>query len=61
MKYNYSVEVLKKAAFVDELNNILKLYTPTGDDKNNNVNTIVISYIEQRIKEIDNLVKLYAN
>ena len=61
MRYNYSVEVLKKAAFVDELNNILKLYTPTGDDKNDNINIIVISYIEQRIKEIDNLVKLYAN
>ena len=48
--YNYSVDSLKRAAFVDEINNVLKV--------NNHVDQIsIIYYLENRIKEIDKRYK----
>jgi hypothetical protein len=50
MTHNYSVDYLRKAAFVDELNNCLKtlpLEQMTEEIK------LVIQYLEKRIKEID--------
>ena len=48
--YNYSVDALKKAAFVDEINNVLKV--------NNSVDQLaIIYYLENRIKEIDKRYK----
>jgi hypothetical protein len=47
MNFNYSIAVLKKAAFVDELNNTLKISRGTTD------NDIVIKYLEKRIAEIN--------
>lgn len=48
--YNYSVDALKRAAFVDEINNVLKV--------NNHVDQIsIIYYLENRIKEIDKRYK----
>lgn len=48
--YNYSVDALKRAAFVDEINNVLKV--------NNSVDQLaIIYYLENRIKEIDKRYK----
>ena len=48
--YNYSVDTLKKAAFVDEINNVLI--------PNNSVDQLaIIYYLENRIKEIDKRYK----
>jgi len=48
--HNYSVDALKKAAFVDEINNVLKV--------NNSVDQLaIIYYLENRIKEIDKRYK----
>lgn len=52
MTSNYSVDMLKKAAFVDELNNFLKLL-PLDD----HTNDLIIKYFEKRIKEIDSAYK----
>ena len=50
IEYNYSVDALKKAAFVDEINNVLKV--------NNLVDkSMIICYLENRIKEIDKRYK----
>ena len=50
IEYNYSVDALKRAAFVDEINNVLKV--------NNHVDQIsIIYYLENRIKEIDKRYK----
>jgi hypothetical protein len=49
---NYSVDSLKRAAFVDELNNKLLIMNPLPEIQ------VVISYLQQRIKEID---KKYEN
>jgi hypothetical protein len=51
MNFNYSIAVLKKAAFVDELNNTLKISRGTTD------NDIVIKYLEKRIAEINEAEK----
>jgi len=47
---NYSVMAIKKAAFVDELNNVLKVKSPDL--------TEIIAYLEARIKELDNAMKI---
>ena len=48
--HNYSVDALKKAAFVDEINNVLKPL--------NSVDQLaIIYYLENRIKEIDKRYK----
>ena len=52
MVFNYSVEVMKKYAFIDELNCRLKLYNNNDDD-----NEIVIRYLEKRIAEINEAEK----
>lgn len=46
---NYSVDMLKKAAFVDELNNVLK--SPRNEKTNETA--VIINYLEKRIKQID--------
>jgi hypothetical protein len=46
--YNYSIDTLRKAAFVDELNNVLILM-----DDNDPQKKWVVRYMEDRIKEID--------
>ena len=46
MVFNYSVEVLKKSAFVDELNSRLKIYKEDDD------NEVIVRYLEKRIAEI---------
>lgn len=51
MNFNYSVEVMKKYAFIDELNCRLKIYKNTGDDE------IIIRYLEKRIAEINEAEK----
>ena len=55
MDYNYSVDYLKRAAFTDELNNMLRTLpeeevTPEIID--------VMEYLEERIKDIDNRYKM---
>jgi hypothetical protein len=49
MNFNYSVEVMKKYAFIDELNCRLKITWKAKDDSNND---IIIQYLEDRIAEI---------
>jgi len=50
IEHNYSVDSLKRAAFVDEINNVLKV--------NNHIDQIsIIYYLENRIKEIDKKYK----
>lgn len=55
---NYSIDMLKKSAFVDEINNVLKLQQQTTNDSaiietTNNV----ISYLQSRIEIIDKTYK----
>jgi len=50
MNFNYSVEILKKSAFVDELNSRLRI-TKEKD------NEIIIKYLEARIAEINEAEK----
>ncbi|CAB5220680.1 hypothetical protein UFOVP247_22 [uncultured Caudovirales phage] len=47
---NYSVDYMKKAAFVDELNNVL--HNPDGF-----VDKVVVAYLRKRIREIDRKYK----
>lgn len=48
--YNYSVDALKKAAFVDEINNVLKV--------KNSVDLVpILDYLNNRVKEIDKRYK----
>lgn len=51
---NYSVDMIKKASFVDELNNILRVLP---SDKLDEAKTAVIQYLESRIAEIDKRYK----
>lgn len=48
---NYSVDMLKRAAFTDELNK-LRIQQQSPPDPKTNDNTAVIIYLEQRLKEI---------
>jgi hypothetical protein len=59
--FNYSIEVLKKAAFVDELNNLLKIYTYCDDEEELEEREIVINYLEKRILQINEAFRLLAN
>jgi hypothetical protein len=47
---NYSVDAMKKAAFTDELNNVLRI-------SNHVDQTAIAYYLENRIKEIDRKYK----
>jgi hypothetical protein len=46
MVFNYSIEVMKKYAFIDELNCRLKINKLDVD------NNIIIKYLEDRVAEI---------
>lgn len=48
--HNYSVDFLKKSAFTDEINCVLKV-------KNSVDLNPIIDYLEKRIKEINDLYK----
>ena len=53
MASNYSVDFIKKAAFVDELNNVLRVMEvefPNLVDENI---VAVMTYLESRIKQIE--------
>lgn len=50
---NYSVDTLKKAAFVDELNNVLKVMVSEAPDRVDESIVAVMKYLEKRLKEID--------
>jgi hypothetical protein len=50
--HNYSVDTLKKAAFVDELNNVLINISDNDPQK-----MWVVQYMKDRIKEIDTRYK----
>lgn len=48
--HNYSIDFLKKSAFIDEINCVLKV--------KNSVDLFpIIDYLEKRIKEINDLYK----
>jgi hypothetical protein len=47
-RYNYSIDTLRKAAFVDELNNVLISMSENDPQKR-----WVVQYMKDRIKEID--------
>jgi len=53
MEDNYSVMCLKKAAFVDELNNYLTLLSPDPS------NDVIIKYLQSRIAQLDIAMKKY--
>jgi len=53
LSLNYSVDMMKKYAFIDELNNYLNILPPEDKDKNNPI----IEYIEKRIAHIDKKYK----
>ena len=53
-EYNYSVDYLKRAAFVDELNNCLKVL---NEEYVTQEILDVIYYLETRVKEIDKKYK----
>jgi hypothetical protein len=55
---NYSIDFFKKAAFVDEVNNVLKVLEFESPDSVNEEIVAVIEYLENRIKEIDAAYKL---
>jgi hypothetical protein len=57
MPNNYSVDMLKKYAFLDELNNFLKLKPVDQIDKDTQS---VIEYLENRVKEIEKKYKKAA-
>ena len=50
---NYSVDTLKKAAFVDELNNVLKVLEVEKPDKVDADLKAVMEYLKKRLKEFD--------
>ena len=53
MEYNYSIDALKRSAFIDELNNVLKQHSPAI----NREMQIIIDYLKCRIKQIDDKYK----
>ena len=50
---NYSVDTLKRAAFVDELNNVLKVLEVEKPDKIDADLKAVMEYLKKRLKEFD--------
>jgi hypothetical protein len=53
---SYSVDMLKRSAFQDELNNVLAL-EKTRIRVGGMMHSYVVSYLKQRIEEIDRLYK----
>lgn len=60
MEMNYSVLVLKKAAFVDELNNLLHIHMD-NDDEEHEETQVIVDYLENRIRQINEVIKLNFN
>ena len=52
---NYSVDYMKRAAFTDEVNNYLKVRKERNVMNDNE--EIVLKYLEERVKEIDQKYK----
>ena len=53
MASNYSVDFIKKAAFVDELNNVLRVMEVEFPDLVDENIVAVMTYLESRIKQIE--------
>lgn len=53
---SYSVDVLKKSAFQDEIMNVLEMES-TKLNMGNLAHNIVLSYFKARIKELDESTK----
>jgi hypothetical protein len=51
MAFNYSIEVIKKSMFVDELNSRLKIIKQVDNKRENDIE-VIINYLEKRIAEI---------
>jgi hypothetical protein len=51
MGFNYSIEVMKKSMFIDELNSKLRLLKDIDNNKDNDIE-VIINYLEKRIAEI---------
>lgn len=51
MAFNYSIEVIKKSMFIDELNSRLKIMKDIDNNKDNDLE-VIINYLEKRIAEI---------
>lgn len=51
---NYSIDYLKRAAFNDEIQNVLRIIDVSDQDESI---CSVIKYLEERIKEIDRTYK----
>jgi ATP-dependent protease HslVU (ClpYQ) ATPase subunit len=54
---NYSVDTLKKAAFHDELENVLKVLAIEAPDRVDENIVTVMEYLKKRLKEIDSNYK----
>ena len=52
---NYSVDYMKRAAFTDEVNNYLKVRKERNVMNDNE--EIVLKYLEERVKQIDQKYK----
>ena len=50
---NYSVDTLKKAAFHDELENVLKVLVAEDPLKVNMEIVLVMEYLQKRLKQIE--------
>lgn len=57
MKSNYSVDTLKKAAFHDELENVLRVLTIESPGLIDEDIIAVMKYLEKRLKQIDSAYK----
>lgn len=53
--FNYSVDYMKRAAFTDEINNYLKVRKERNVINDNE--EIILKYLEERVKQIDNKYK----
>ena len=51
--YQYSVDTLKKAAFVDELNNVLKVMELESPNLITKDITAVMEYLQKRLNQIE--------
>jgi hypothetical protein len=54
---NYSVDTLKKAAFVDEINNVLKVLKIEAPDQFDEGLCAILEYLQKRLKEIESNYK----
>ena len=59
MSSNYSVDFIKKAAFVDELNNVLRVLEVEFPDQVDETIVTVMTYLESRIKQIEIELRSY--